>query len=327
MNTPQNIFYNHFEGNGTASSPDSGTFSVFDNFQQTRENGRLFNERQKVSFDNTIVGGNKAVNVSNGTQTTTSSSSSAVPKNPKLYKTELCRSWMDSGRCNYGERCQYAHGEHEKRPIPRHPKYKTEACQSYHKRGYCPYGPRCHFIHNEDNLISTQNIPSTNNSITQLDSSNLMINLRNMTSTTNGSSVNRSSSSGDSPAPSSAESGSESPLGSYSPPLEQEDYFQSFSTTQNGRGKNPHDGEYNYDWTTMTPLINDFNAWGIGPNQQIQSNRGIHSFDQFSLGVNPFTNNGFSSFANSDNDSTNDYGSVFGAERLPVFEQLANASN
>ncbi|KAI1727133.1 zinc finger c-x8-C-x5-C-x3-H type (and similar) domain-containing protein [Ditylenchus destructor] len=71
-------------------------------------------------------------------------------KNPKLYKTELCRSWVDTGRCNYGERCQYAHGDTEKRPIPRHPKYKTEACQSYHKTGYCPYGPRCHFIHNED---------------------------------------------------------------------------------------------------------------------------------------------------------------------------------
>uniref|UniRef100_A0A183CF66 Protein TIS11 n=1 Tax=Globodera pallida TaxID=36090 RepID=A0A183CF66_GLOPA len=71
-------------------------------------------------------------------------------KNPKLYKTELCRSWMEHGRCNYGERCQYAHGEKEKRPVPRHPKYKTEACQSYHKTGYCPYGPRCHFIHNEN---------------------------------------------------------------------------------------------------------------------------------------------------------------------------------
>ncbi|CAK5087486.1 unnamed protein product [Meloidogyne enterolobii] len=57
---------------------------------------------------------------------------------------------METGRCNYGERCQYAHGDREKRPVPRHPKYKTEPCQSYHKTGYCPYGPRCHFIHNEN---------------------------------------------------------------------------------------------------------------------------------------------------------------------------------
>jgi hypothetical protein len=61
-------------------------------------------------------------------------------KNPKLYKTELCRSWADTGTCNYGERCQFAHGTNDKRPIPRHPKYKTEACQSYHQTGYCAYG-------------------------------------------------------------------------------------------------------------------------------------------------------------------------------------------
>jgi hypothetical protein len=85
-----------------------------------------------------------------------SNSQNSIPKNPKLYKTELCRSWMDHGRCNYGERCQYAHGTDEKRQIPRHPKYKTEACSSYHKTGYCPYGPRCHFIHNEDPALLRQ---------------------------------------------------------------------------------------------------------------------------------------------------------------------------
>ncbi|VDL82989.1 unnamed protein product [Nippostrongylus brasiliensis] len=88
-------------------------------------------------------------------------SNAPPPKNPKLYKTELCRSWMDHGRCNYGERCQYAHGEQEKRPIPRHPKYKTEACQSYHQSGYCPYGPRCHFIHSETDLLANLSNPPT----------------------------------------------------------------------------------------------------------------------------------------------------------------------
>lgn len=59
--------------------------------------------------------------------------------------------------------CQYAHGNNEKRPIPRHPKYKTEACQSYHKTGYCPYGPRCHFIHSaqDENNLSGNNQTST----------------------------------------------------------------------------------------------------------------------------------------------------------------------
>lgn len=64
-------------------------------------------------------------------------------------------------------RCQYAHGDTEKRPIPRHPKYKTEACQSYHKTGYCPYGPRCHFIHNEEphviaSLVAANNAATAN---------------------------------------------------------------------------------------------------------------------------------------------------------------------
>uniref|UniRef100_A0A0R3S416 C3H1-type domain-containing protein n=1 Tax=Elaeophora elaphi TaxID=1147741 RepID=A0A0R3S416_9BILA len=29
------------------------------------------------------------------------------PKNSKLYKTELCRTWMDCGRCNYGDKYNY----------------------------------------------------------------------------------------------------------------------------------------------------------------------------------------------------------------------------
>lgn len=63
------------------------------------------------------------------------------------YKTELCRPFEESGRCKYGEKCQFAHGHHELREMQRHPKYKTELCRTYHTSGYCPYGPRCHFIH------------------------------------------------------------------------------------------------------------------------------------------------------------------------------------
>lgn len=83
-------------------------------------------------------------------------SNGPTPKNPKLYKTELCRSWADTGKCNYNDRCQFAHGVDEKRPVPRHPKYKTEMCQSYHQTGYCGYGARCHFIHNEEAHVLAQ---------------------------------------------------------------------------------------------------------------------------------------------------------------------------
>jgi hypothetical protein len=85
------------------------------------------------------------------------------------YKTELCRSYDETGLCKYGDKCQFAHGFHELRSLNRHPKYKTVLCRTYHCTGYCkllvlfrekfydkfmlfilgPYGPRCHFLHDE----------------------------------------------------------------------------------------------------------------------------------------------------------------------------------
>jgi len=64
-----------------------------------------------------------------------------------LYKTELCRSFVDTGFCRYGVKCQFAHGSHEIRPVIRHPKYKTEVCKNFASTGHCPYGARCRFIH------------------------------------------------------------------------------------------------------------------------------------------------------------------------------------
>ncbi|MBN3302284.1 Z36L3 protein, partial [Amia calva] len=74
------------------------------------------------------------------------------------YKTELCRSFEESGSCKYGNKCQFAHGEAELRGVNRHPKYKTEACRTFYNFGYCPYGSRCHFIH-EDKVSSTGALP------------------------------------------------------------------------------------------------------------------------------------------------------------------------
>merc|ERR1712137_513500 len=64
-----------------------------------------------------------------------------------LYKTELCRSFEDTGSCRYGTKCQFAHGKAELRPVLRHPKYKTEVCKTFYNTGTCPYGRRCRFIH------------------------------------------------------------------------------------------------------------------------------------------------------------------------------------
>uniref|UniRef100_A0A8R1DP51 C3H1-type domain-containing protein n=2 Tax=Caenorhabditis japonica TaxID=281687 RepID=A0A8R1DP51_CAEJA len=163
------------------------------------------------------------------------------PKNPKLYKTELCRSWMDHGRCNYGERCQYAHGDVEKRPVPRHPKYKTEACQSFHQSGYCPYGPRCHFIHNEppsaqqsqfSTPVSTPVAQPTTPSLYASQYHNMSLKQGSPTTAAPTNNVLQRvyslpnggyGSAGESPTCSSNDSGSESPNGSFSPGLDLED--------------------------------------------------------------------------------------------------------
>ena len=54
------------------------------------------------------------------------------PSNP-LYKTEMCRSWEETGSCRYGAKCQFAHGSWELRPVARHPKYKTEVSRQWQR--------------------------------------------------------------------------------------------------------------------------------------------------------------------------------------------------
>ena len=67
----------------------------------------------------------------------------------RRYKTELCRSFAETGHCRYGVKCQFAHGADELRPLARHPRYRTELCHSFHVTGFCPYGSRCNFIHSD----------------------------------------------------------------------------------------------------------------------------------------------------------------------------------
>ncbi|KAJ3443783.1 protein tis11 [Anaeramoeba flamelloides] len=73
-----------------------------------------------------------------------------------LYKTEICRSWVENGYCKYGEKCQFAHGTSELRKISRHPKYKTQICKPYHQSMFCTYGIRCRFIHTKTQPVSQQ---------------------------------------------------------------------------------------------------------------------------------------------------------------------------
>ncbi|KAM8861244.1 mRNA decay activator protein ZFP36L1 [Synchiropus picturatus] len=92
-----------------------------------------------------------------------SSLSISTPRTPVLsphistrYKTELCRTFEESGTCKYDAKCQFAHGMDELRGLSRHPKYKTEPCRTFHTIGFCPYGARCHFIHNAEEMLSAE---------------------------------------------------------------------------------------------------------------------------------------------------------------------------
>ncbi|KAL4454203.1 hypothetical protein ABPG74_012160 [Tetrahymena malaccensis] len=65
------------------------------------------------------------------------------------FKTEMCKNWMEFGKCNYGKKCQFAHGKNElvDKSLVNKRQYKSKLCNSFHTQKYCPYGNRCMFIH------------------------------------------------------------------------------------------------------------------------------------------------------------------------------------
>lgn len=64
----------------------------------------------------------------------------------KLYKTELCRSFLKSNFCRYGSLCQFAHGVSDLRHRHIDEKFKTKLCSNF---PHCLYKDRCQFIHDE----------------------------------------------------------------------------------------------------------------------------------------------------------------------------------
>lgn len=72
-----------------------------------------------------------------------------APINTQLYKTELCASFMKTGVCPYGSKCQFAHGENELKHVDRPPKWRSKPCANWSKYGSCRYGNRCCFKHGD----------------------------------------------------------------------------------------------------------------------------------------------------------------------------------
>lgn len=66
------------------------------------------------------------------------------------YKIEMCRHYDELRACHFGDRCLFAHGEHEMRPCTfRHPLWRTKLCRLFAGTGFCVYGNRCAFIHSK----------------------------------------------------------------------------------------------------------------------------------------------------------------------------------
>ena len=69
-------------------------------------------------------------------------------KDPK-YKTELCKTFTETGKCPYGYKCRFAHGKEELLSKLINSNYKKKDCKTFSEIGFCPYGSRCSFRHDE----------------------------------------------------------------------------------------------------------------------------------------------------------------------------------
>lgn len=70
---------------------------------------------------------------------------------PALYKIKMCVNYQ-SGMCNRGANCTFAHDESELQEAPHNPAlYKTKICDNY-AEGTCGRGDKCVFAHGEGEL-------------------------------------------------------------------------------------------------------------------------------------------------------------------------------
>lgn len=90
-----------------------------------------------------------------------SMSTRAATDNP-AFRTQICTRWAE-GSCQYGDRCNFAHGEEDLRPFggsdrfdaeastKGDPAFRTKLCTRW-AQGSCQYGDRCMFAHGDDQL-------------------------------------------------------------------------------------------------------------------------------------------------------------------------------
>ncbi|XP_003370127.1 conserved hypothetical protein [Trichinella spiralis] len=83
--------------------------------------------------------------------------------NLALYKTRMCRYFVNGPGCRFGSNCFFAHNLVELRPsMYRNFLYKTEPCRNLRTWGHCKYGPRCLYLHGDEQfLIYARTPPSS----------------------------------------------------------------------------------------------------------------------------------------------------------------------
>ncbi len=87
------------------------------------------------------------------------STSSSSSNEGSKRKIELCKAYLETGYCRYGEGCFFAHGVYElqiNQPI-----LKSKICRNFHKQGHCKYGDRCNFRHETTNLCNKYRLART----------------------------------------------------------------------------------------------------------------------------------------------------------------------
>ncbi|CAG9323622.1 unnamed protein product [Blepharisma stoltei] len=117
----------------------------------------------------------KASSVSHSETSTECSSSSSKPPSGKKakaaeknflmkFKTEICKNW-ESGICEFGDRCVFAHGGHELREKTETGKIpKAKECKQYIEHGYCLNGTQCMYSHKLLSSDTASSSPSGSNS-------------------------------------------------------------------------------------------------------------------------------------------------------------------
>lgn len=104
----------------------------------------------KMSVNSTFTPSNASSGYTSEESTQASTSAQREQKvDATLYKSEMCKNWIETNHCRYGSKCQFAHGNAELAIFAQASKrgQRTKNCRVFYKEKQCMYGSRCMFRH------------------------------------------------------------------------------------------------------------------------------------------------------------------------------------